>query len=326
MASRIVTRTAVGASIQTSRGLGLKHNIQDFTTLNQAINERTIVANLPEPITSGMEVLPAYDYQTDSDLLSSQYLCIGNGGHKVIVGGNTNGTGGANPSPNPNVGTSTNAIPFTIPVDHMATDTGLYNMIPFLGRPVSKGLSISERRDYGLRRTIMLNGELWEFYFARKLKRDRLTPTINITHVVDGESSTSEFVPTINNLKPVHPTEDTSYNGSYASVTVPVEVVWNEKQIQDIRDACRVLYGTENVAIISEISICSGVEKPITQKYPNSGPQTPVNVATNTFFEAVACQVVMHITTYIPINFSEREYKLEMDFGATEPLYGVKAG
>ncbi len=320
MSSRIVTRTAIGASIQTSRGLGLKHNIQDFTTLNQAINERTIIANLPEPITMGMEVLPVYDYQTDSDLLSSQYLCIGNGGHKVITGGNSTGTGSS-----VNNGT-TNAIPFTVPVEHQATDTGLYNMIPFLGRTVAKGLTIAERRDYGLRRTIMKNGELWEFYFARKLKRDRLTPTINITHVVDGESSTAEFVPTINNLKPVHPTEDTSYNGSYATVTVPVEVVWDERQIQDIRDACRVLYGTENVAIISELSICSGVEKPIVQKYPNSGPQTPVNVATNTFFEAVACQVVMHITTYIPINFSEREYKLEMDFGATEPLYGVKAG
>lgn len=325
MSSRIVTRTAVGASIQTSRGLGLKHNVQDFTTLNQAINERTIIANLPEPLTSGMEVLPVYDYQADSDLLASQYLCIGNGGHKVITGGNGAGTSNPNPGNNTNNGT-TIAIPFTIPVEHMATDTGLYNMIPYLGRPVSKGLTISERRQYSLRRTIMLNGELWEFYFARKLVRDRLTPTINITHVVDGESTTAEFVPTINNLKPIHPTEDTSYNASYATVTVPVEVVWNEKQIQDIRDACRVLYGSENFAIISELSICSGVEKSILQKYPNSGPQTPINVPANTFFEAVACQVVMHITTYIPINFSEREYKLEMDFGATEPLYGVKAG
>lgn len=323
MASRIVTRTAIGASIQTSRGLGIKHNLLDFTTLNQAINERTIVANLPEPITSGMEILPAYDYQTDSDLLASQYLCIGNGGHKVIVGANNGGTTTPNPGTNPGL---TNAIPFTVPVEHMATDTGLYNMIPFLGRPVSRGLSIAERREYGLRRTITLNGELWEFYFARKLKRDRLTPTINITHVVDGESTTAEFVPTINNLKPVHPTEDTTYNASYATVTVPVEVVWTEAQIQDIRDACRVLYGSDDYAIISELAICSGVEKPVSQKYPNSGPQTPINIAPNTFFEAVACQVVMHITTYIPINFSEREYKLEMDFGATEPLYGVKAG
>lgn len=325
MASRIVTRTAIGAAIQTARGLGLKHNLQDFTTLNQAINERAIVGGLPEPLTLGMEVLPIYDYQTDSDNLSSQYIVIGNHGHKNILASNVGGSAGGVTNQPPSASNSP-AIPYTIPVEHMATDTGLYNMIPYLGRKVSKGLTISERRDYALRRTIMIEGELWEFYFARKLVRDRLTPLINITHVVNGEETTAEFVPTFNNLKPSHPTEDTSYNASYATVTVPAEMVWTERQIQDIRDACRMLYGSENYAIISEIAICSGVEKPVAQKYPNSGPQIPSNVPANTFFEAVGCQVVMHISTYIPINFSEREYKLEMDFGATEPLYGVKAG
>lgn len=311
MASRIVTPTAVGAAIQTARGLGLKHNIMDFTTLNQAVNERTIVPSLPEPLTTGMEVLPAYNYLTDSDLLSAQYLCIGNGGHKSIMSGD-------------NSGANTVAIPFTIPVEHMATDTGLYNMIPHIGRPVANGLSIAERRKYALRRTISIAGELWEFYFARRIEKERATPVINITYVVNGESTTAEFVPTMNNLRPTHPTEDTSYNASYASVSVPIEVVWSEAQIRDIRDACRVLYGSENYAIISELAICSGIEKAVSQKYPNSGAQTPNNVPPNTFFEAVACQVIMHITTYIPINYSEREYKLEMDFGATEPLYGVR--
>lgn len=199
----------------------------------------------------------------------------------------------------------------------------MYNPIPLVGRKVTADLTIAERRRYCLRRTIWLNGELWAFYFGLVLDYARVTPTVNITYVVDGQESTIEYVPTMQNLRPTPPTEDVTYDGSYADVTAPVQIVWNESQIQDIKDACRVLYGTENVAIISEIAICSGVTKTVTHKYPNSGTQTPIALAANTFFETVACQVVLYISTYVPIAFADREYKLELDLGATEPLFGV---
>lgn len=322
MATRIITRTVLGSQLQTERGLGLKHNVQEYTTLNQAISERTIISNLPEPLTKGMEVLPDYDYQTDSDKIFTQYLCIGNGGHKILAG-STSANGGFNSSPGES--NVTNAIPYTLPVPHLATDTGLYHPIPFLVRPVTADLTIAERRDYALRRTIEKDGVLYAAYFARKINYSQVTPVANVTHVVDGESTTTELVYTMNNLRPSHPTEDVSYNASYANVSASVTVLWDEDQIQDIKDACRILYGSDNFAIISEIAICSGVEKPIAQKYPNTGVQTPTVVANNTFFEAVACQVVMHITTHIPISFADREYKLELDLGATEPLFGVSA-
>lgn len=310
MAQRIITRTVTGSLLQTGRNLGLKHNVYEFTTLNQAISERTIVSNLPNPLTLGMEVLPDYQYQTDSDKIFTKYICIGNGGHKNITGSS---------------GGQANGIPYTVPIPHLATDTGLYSPIPIIGRKVTNDLTIAERRRYCLRRTILVNGELWAFYFGLVLDYSHVVPTANITYVVDGQETTIEYIPTMNNLRPTPPTEDVTYNGSYADVTAPVEIVWNEQQIQDIKDACRVLYGTENVAIISEIAICSGVEKPITHKYPNSGTQTPGAVATNTFFEAVACQVVLYISTYVPIAFADREYKLELDLGATEALFGANA-
>lgn len=310
MTQRIITRTVTGSMLQTERSLGLKHNVYDFTTLNQAISERTIIANLPNPITLGMEVLPSYDYQTDSDQIFTKYIVIGNGGHKNITGSS---------------GSGANGIPYTLPIPHLASDTGLYNPFPLVGRKVTADLTIAERRRYCLRRTIWLNGELWAFYFGLVLDYARVTPTVNITYVVDGQESTIEYVPTMQNLRPTPPTEDVTYDGSYADVTAPVQIVWNESQIQDIKDACRVLYGTENVAIISEIAICSGVTKTVTHKYPNSGTQTPIALAANTFFETVACQVVLYISTYVPIAFADREYKLELDLGATEPLFGVNA-
>lgn len=322
MASRIITRTVTGSALQTERGLGLKHNVPEYTTLNQAISERTIVANLPEALTKGMEVLPAYNYETDTDKIFTQYICIGNGGHRNVTDGSSSDNAGFVNGSNNNV---VSAVPYTLPVPHLATDTGLYNMIPFLIRPVTDDLTISERRDYALRRTIEKDGVLYAAYFARKLDYERVTPVINITQVVDGESTVMEFVPTINNLRPSHPTEDTSYSADYANVSAAVKLIWTEDQIQDIKDACRILYGSENLAIISEIAVCSGVEKAVTQKYPNTGAQNPIQVAANTFFEAVACQVVMHISTYVPISFADREYSLELNLGATEPLFGVSS-
>lgn len=137
MASRIVTRTAV-TSIQTSRGLGLKHNIQDFSTLDK---QSTNVQSLQ---TYQNRLPPVWKYCRRTIIKLILIYCL----HNIFV--------------------SVMAVikllsvvtqmvqvevthhltliqvvlpmqfPFTIPVEHMATDEGLYNMIPFLGRPVSK--------------------------------------------------------------------------------------------------------------------------------------------------------------------------------------------
>lgn len=301
---RIVTRTIVGAQLQTVRQLGLSHEVMEYTTLNQALNEPTIIDLLPNPLTQGMEIADDYDYTTDTENLYTQYVVLGNGGHRNID--------------NPN-----DAVPYTLPIPHLATDTGLYNLMAFLVRPVTDDLTPAERGKYRLRRTVMRDGVLYAAYFARKIDFPRTTPDMNITTIVDGEESSEQFVPTINNLRPSHPEESHNYDGTYASVSSYVQLVWDSKEIEDIKEAARILFGNERMAIISEIAICSGVEKPIKQRYPNTGAQVPTVAPANMFFEAVACQVQVHITTYVPISFVDQEYKLNLDIGATEPLFGV---
>lgn len=328
MAERIVTRTVIGSLLMTNRALNLKHNIQDYTTINQAISLKQIVDPLPEPLVKGMEVLPEYSFITDSDQLFTQVMIIGNGGHKVVTG--TSGNSSYNQTTtgfsNATAARLNIAIPYTVPVPHRATDTGLFNMYPFVIRPVTDDLTIAERKRYCLRRTIEIDGVLYAAYFGRVLTYERVTATTNITEVVDGQATTVEFVPTFNNLLPTHPTEDTDYNASYGNVSAPLEIVFDEDDIQDLKDACRLLYNNENYALLSEISLCSAVQKPIEQKYPNSGTGSPTNVAQNTFFEMVACQVVLHMTTYVSFIGSDQEYSLTINIGATEPLFGAKSG
>lgn len=308
MAARIITRTVYGSEIQTIRALGLKHTFKEFTTLNQAISEPSINKNLPVPLTLGMEIAAEYNFETDSNSIFTQYLVVGNGGHQ-------------------NINDPNDAVPYSIPVPHKATDSGLFNLMPFVMRPVTNDLTAAQRRNYGLRRTELIDGVVYAAYYARKIQFPRTTPDVNITTVVDGEEVVEEFIPTINNLRPQHYTQETDYDGAYASVSSFVQIIWDEQAIQDIKDACRLKFGNERMAIISELAICSGIEKPVLQRYPSAigSAQVPQNVAANTYFEAVGCQVNVHITTYVPLAYADQEYTLSLDLGATEPLFGVGA-
>lgn len=308
MAARIITRTVYGATIQTVRALGMKHVVLDFTTINQAINEPTIINKLPTPLTRGMEIYDPYDFDNDSNNIFTQYLVIGNGGHENIN--------------NPN-----DAVPYSIPVPHKATDSGLFNLMPFVIRSADDDLTVAERRRYALRRTVEVGGVLYAAYYARKIEFPRTTPNVTITKVVDGESITEDFVPTINNLRPVKMAQEMEYMGAYATVSSFVQLVWDEKDIQDAKEAARIMFGNERMAIISELAICSAVEKPCTHRYPSGAgsAQTPTKLPANVFFEAVACQVGVHITTYIPLSYADQEYTLSLNLGATEPLFGAES-
>lgn len=305
MAERIVTRTVYGAAIQTVKQLGLKHVVLDYTTINQAINEQTIVSKLPAVRTRGMEITDPYAYQTDTDKIYTNWMVIGNLGHLNFV--------------DPD-----DAIPYSIPVPHKASDSGLYNIYPFVMRPIAQDLTRQERRIYGLRRTLEVDGELYAAYYGRRLTFDGTAPDMLITTVVDGEETSEIFIPTFENLRPEKMSEAVTYDGVYMSVSMLSTVVFGESEIQNLKDVARLLFGNERKAIISEIGICSAVEKMVKQRYPHpvGSAQQPVNVPADQFYDIVACQINAHVTTYIPISFVDKEYTYVVDLGASEPIFG----
>lgn len=304
--SRLVTRTVYGAYLQTVRQLGLKLEVPEYTTINQALNEPSIMANLPTPQTAGMEVYDPYSYETDTQNVYTRYVVLGNGGHR-------------------NVNNPGDAVPYSDPIPHLATDTAPYNLMPLVVRPLTNALTAAERKRYRLRRTFQRNGVMYEAYFGLVIDYSRTTPDMYTTDVVNGVEQKNLFVPTINNLNPTQPEDTVNYTGRYASVSALVSLVFSAQDIQNLKDACNIMFGNERAAIISEIAICSGVEKPVKSYYPATGAQVVVNVPANTFFEAAACQVVLFITTYIPLAAVDQQYTLNLDIGATEPLFGVQA-
>lgn len=300
---RLVVRTIYGSSLQTSRQLGVPYTIPEFTTINEGLDDAQIIPYQPSSATLGMEYANSYDFANDSRDIKVQYFCIGFGGHRGVNG-------------------PVNGITKIDPIPHKTTDSGLYNILPFVIRPIGDDLSVEERRNLRLRKTMLIDGELYVGYFARKLDVEDTSPELKITSVSNGQETTTLFTPSASNMKPTKPSVGVENDGTYAHVSGNIQIEFTQTDVLWFREAIELLYGDPGYAIISEIAICSGVDKLITQRYPQTGVQTSVSVTGETIKEAVGTQPVAFISTFHTTEATSDGVSLGFDLGATEPLYG----
>jgi hypothetical protein len=305
---RIIVRTVYGSKLQTARLTGAPLVIPAFSTLNEAILESTIVPHLPSPINKGMEIVPAYSPSGDIGDLKLQYITIGNRAHRPAVGADD--------------------VPYMSAIPHRASDSGLYGMIPFVVKPLTADLTPVQRQDYRLRRTMDIGGTMYAAYYARRVDFSTVEPETVLITVDEGIEIPSAFVPNINNLKPTAPTpvevtlEQT--NGTYLQVTSTVQFVLNDTEVQWLKEAMQLVYGDENLAQISEVDLCSGVEKTVTERIPLVPPYTSETAPGGPFTEAVAVQSCIIVSSYYPVTYTNDGLTITLELGAVEPLFGVE--
>lgn len=301
-AVKIVTRTIYGAALQTSQTLKTPHQILEFTSINEALNVPDIVPYQPNPLTAGAQIAQSYNAETDTNNLAVQYWCIGNGGHNMVTKGEK-------------------AIPLPITEVHRSNDACLYEILPFVVKPIDQDLSIEQRKNYRLRKVLFIDGEYYVAYYARKLPTQELASKMLHTKVQDGVSATVEFIPSINNLNPPKPTIGQENDGSFLSVSSSVLIDFTEQDVNWLKEACEILYGSAEFAIISEIAICSGIDKVVQQEYPLSGTQTSTNIANQNILEAVGVQVACFMNPFYSAISGNQGFGFELDLGAAEPLF-----
>lgn len=301
-AVKIVTRTIYGAALQTSQTLKTPHQIREFTTINEALNVPDIVPYQPNPMTAGAQIAQSYNAETDTNKLATQYWCIGNGGHSMVSKGEK-------------------AIPLPITVVHRSNDACLYEILPFVVKPIDQDLTREQRVNYRLRKILMIDGEYYVAYFARKLPTQELASKMLHTKVQDGVPATVEFIPSVNNLNPARPTIGQENDGSFLSVSSSVLIDFTEQDVNWLKEACEILYGSAEFAIISEIAICSGIDKVVQQEYPLDGTQTSTNIANQNIMEAVGVQVTCFMNPFYSAISGNQGFGFELDLGAAEPLF-----
>lgn len=293
-----ITTTIYGNRIQDAMAFGLTVTPEANTTINEVLTNSSVVPFQPTPLTLGMEVFDPYNPAVDTTKLKLGYYCIGNKGHTSAIDPDTH-------------------VPYMAALQHSANDSGLYGMIPFVVVPVSSDLSPSQRSNYRLRKTMMIGGVLHAAYYAKVFAPSTTEPDLVLQTTVDGVTTSTPFVPNINNLVPTPPALDSSSSGTYYSTTAPASIEFTLDDYNNLRNACNIIYGNPGLAVVSEITLCYGVDHQVQQKYPNSGTQTPAAVS-YTAYEVVGLQAAVHITEYNPAAFTDN-----FDIGITEPVYGI---
>lgn len=278
-----VTRTVYSAYIQTCMLLDIPPSYPANSTLNQKFG-----------IQNG--VLPTQD---ERPYLG--YYCIGNRGHQLVVGGE--------------------GIPKPEPVQHRATDAALYGHIPFVLREITDDLTSVERARYALRREETHGGETYVAYYLRRLDLTNVTPIMNHKVVTDGVEVTSPFVPNSSNLNPTPPeivnTGVNVTNGEYVSASAILTLSLTEADALELINVAKVLYDDEYYSIISEIGLCTGIDK-VVQVTSSLG-------GTFNFNEAIVTQIASHIPAMIPLKFSNTGTDVTLAVGATEPLFSLNS-
>lgn len=275
-----IVRTVYGANLQTAQLLGIPFEVVPNSTLNDKFNASNTVGLSP------------------ADMPRMQYVAIGNGGHRMKV-----------------TGTGTLQVPE--PIQHRTTDAALYSHLPFVLRPIGNDLTASERERYALRRLEQYNGEDYFAYYLRRMDLTGVNAQMEYKTVVGDVTTTTPFTPTAGNLSPTPPVVVTggsvTTSGDYVTASAIVYFNLDSFDVAEILNACNIIYGSEDFAIISEIGLCSGVDK-VVNAFDSVG-------STFNFNEVIAAQIVSHISSFHALRFTSAGVNTMFDVGATEPLW-----
>ena len=230
------------------------------------------------------------------------YYAIGNGGHRITAGAN--------------------GIPLLAEVQHSGTDAALYNHIPFILREIGNDIDVVTQAQYALRRAETHNGLQYIAYYLKRLPMSTTTPSMEYITVANGVSTTTAFTPTSSNLNPTPPAlSNTGVNlvsGDYVAASAKMTIALTPAEITEILNMATIIYGDPNAAIISEIALCSGVDKVVSSVNGAGG-----NSAQISFNEAIAVQCLTYINSQFFLAGNTQGIQSLLDLGAGESIFNL---
>lgn len=276
------TRTIYGMLLQTCQRLRLPFTLATNSTLNELLG-----------VLADQQQLDANVYPTLG------YLAVGNGGLSATV--------------------SADGTLAMVPKIYESTSAAAYNPLPLVLRPLNNDLDAVTRAKYALRRIESHGGVQYIAYYLKRLDLSTVTAGMFLTTVVNDVKTTVPFVPDTSVLHPTAPDTSTSTvitaDGTYVSASAPLEIVLDDTDVGELTNVFMIIYNNPNTAILSELLLCSGVDKNVAVS-DNGG--TSFNMK-----EAIAVQVNDFINVGAPLQFNSEGVKFSMDIGATEPLWAT---
>lgn len=277
-----VVRTAIAGLIQSTHYIDKPAARQANSTLNEklGINQALDIAS--------------------SDTMAVRYVGIGNGGHSFIVG--------------------TNGRVKWEAVHHTPRHTALYNQLPFVLRAENNDLPADQRLRYRLRRIEEHNGIRYVAYYLRVLDVSTSEPSMEIRRVQDGVTTTTPYVPTIEDLNPIPPVlvagQAVTTTGEYIATSIKIPFVMSTEDVAEFVDATKILFGEDGYAVISEMCTVAGVDRVVNGDFMGQERQ---------YTDTVRAQITSFISTAFVAEFFTDGIKLTLDVGNVEPLLNLTA-
>lgn len=254
-----------------------------------------------------------YPYTTLNEKLSIQQTATLSPGEKPVISCYVIGNG------NHFNMTSASGLPKSKNKGHYADSAALYNQIPFVIRPITNDLSETDRAKYALRKTITVSGVSYYAYYAKRFSLANITSALYKVSQVNGSQVATPYVPTDASLNPSPPPVDENgviiTSGEYIRASKVVEIVFGETDAEELRNVAEILYGDESDAIVSEIGICSSVDRVINITTTLGGA---------TFNETVANQIAAFCPALSFSDFATRGFKFTTTLGGTAPMLGAE--
>lgn len=251
----------------------------------------------PNPITTLNHKLElGYTNPPETGYPDTKYLAIGNGGHAVVTGNN-----------------------YISGLSHGCTDSALKNQLPVLIVPADNDIPLSEMSKYRGRTPMVISGHAYIVYWILALTLPQPNISFNTFTLSEGVvTNQAAFTPTLATQSPamIDPSnvDLNLVSGNHISVTIDMQIHLTEANIQNIINACMLLYGTADAAIISEMALVSGfdVEAPIT-----------VNGVDTTYTEIQCAQVSTFVNLVYPAAANSTPSLTEgLSVGMAQPLLG----
>ncbi|EKD89534.1 MAG: Virion structural protein [uncultured bacterium] len=210
---------------------------------------------------------------------------------------------------------TTSGYILTTPIPHLPRFSSLFNFIPFLVRPIDNDIDSTQRANYRLRVPMTISGVQYVAYYLKALNISNIIPTVELRNVNNGVITSASFEPTLSDLSPVPPVIDNNNlnnpNGDYLVSTAKVTFTLSSSEIQEILDACNLIYGDPRYAVINEIALCTGVDKVLSGTFGNT---------TSAYTEVIATQVAAFISQYHALTTNTTQVQIELDIGSVESL------
>lgn len=234
----------------------------------------------------------------EGEFPKTRWWGVGMGGHKLTA--------------------AANGKPKISTVKHEPTDGGCYELMPLVARLESQDLTEDERKQYALRKRIEHEGKNLVLYYLKALDLTKTKTELFKINVENGVTTSLPFVPSTTNLKPTPPTvvpnqvvpslADGNYTKSVAKTTIPM----TEKDILEYRNACALLLGDEELAVISEVMLVAGVVRRVNVPGPGGGQIS---------FDECCVATAMHFTsTYENLNFADAAFDMVIQVSTTRSL------